>query len=175
MRRLVIVVNANGGAYQSYERRNPAPSGYKTAYSHDDTCGQRKCFPGSEQSEKDLFKLRDHDDHNQRDRPDCDRDNGRRIYRCRNDAAFQLDDLFDQGCKTLKDKIQHTARFTGFDHVNEKAVENLGVLFERRKQRAAFLDTLSYLAQNVLEVNILLLFAEDVDTLNQRQTGVDHH
>ena len=137
--------------------------------------GSGSCFARAEQAEEDLLELRDDDDHDDRDRTDSHKDNRRRVDRSRNDASLQFDDLFDQGRETLQDQIEHTARFTGFDHVRVKRVENFRVFFERGEKGRAFLDILPDLPQHVLEKDVLLLFGQNVDTLHERQTRVDHH
>ena len=63
-----------------------------------------------------------------------------RIDRCRNDASLQFDDLFDQGRQTLQDQIEHTARFTGLDHVRVEAVENLRMLFKSLRKASRLLQ-----------------------------------
>ena len=46
--------------------------------------------------------------------------------------------------------------------------------FKRREQRRTFLNILPHLPQHVLEERVLLLLGQDIDTLHERQTGVDH-
>src|SRR5690606_26192563 len=98
-----------------------------------------------------------------------------RIDRCRNDTSFEFYDLFDKGRKTLQDQIEHTTRFTGLDHVRVKAVKDLRVPLERLKECRTFFDVGADLTQNILKERILLLFGENVETLNERQTGIDHN
>src|ERR1043166_8977865 len=45
----------------------------------------------------------------------------------------------------------------------------------RGRERRTFFDVLSHLEQGLLKVLVVLLLGQDLETLDQRQTGVDHH
>src|SRR5688572_11756907 len=45
----------------------------------------------------------------------------------------------------------------------------------RRRERRTFFDVLAHLQQNLLKVFVVLLLGQDLETLNERETGVDHH
>src|SRR5687767_11867475 len=45
----------------------------------------------------------------------------------------------------------------------------------RGSESGAFFNVLSDLQQDLLKILVVLLLCEDLETLDQRQTGVDHH
>src|SRR5439155_16752412 len=64
---------------------------------------------------------------------------------------------------------------TRFYHVRVEGIEDLGELLESGGQGSSFFNVLSYLAKHVFKEYVFLLLSEDVDTLHERQTSIDHH
>src|SRR5688572_4940712 len=56
-----------------------------------------------------------------------------------------------------------------------KRVENLRMFFERSGKSRAFFDVLADLTQNVFEKYVGLLFSQNVQTLHERKSGVNHY
>ncbi len=111
----------------------------------------------------------DHEDHDARDRQDRDRVDHRAL-----DLGLQLDVLLDVGRESLQDRVQDTAGLAGRDHVREQVVEGLRVLAHRVRQAGAALDVHAGLLQDPAEGLVLLLAAQDLQALHERQARVDH-
>ena len=62
----------------------------------------------------------------------------------------------------------------GRDHVGEEVVEDLGVLAHGVGEAGAALDVHPGLLQDLREGLVLLLAAQDLEALHERQAGVDH-
>ena len=45
----------------------------------------------------------------------------------------------------------------------------------RGGKRRAFFNVLTHLQQDLLEILVVLLLGQNFETLDQRQTGIDHH
>ena len=74
--------------------------------------------------------------------------------------------------RRFKHDFQHAAQFAGLDHVDEQAVENLGMLGQRLGKGAAAFDGQRQFAENALERGVALLFFQHAQTAQQRQAGV---
>ena len=103
-----------------------------------------------------------------------DRDDGDRVDQGGLDLALQLDGLLDVGREALQDGVEDTARLAGGDHVDEEVVERLRVLAHRLGEGRARLDVLAHGEDDLLEESAVLLAAEDLEALHERQAGVDH-
>ncbi len=103
-----------------------------------------------------------------------DDDDGDRVDHRRLDLLLQLDVLLDVDRQPLEDGVEDAARLTGRDHVGVERVEDLRVPLHRIGERRAALDVGPRLEDDLREVLVLLLVAEDVEALHQRQAGVDH-
>ena len=90
------------------------------------------------------------------------------------DLALQLDVLLDVDREALENRVEDTARLAGRHHVDVEGVERLGVPAHRVGQRRAALDLAPGREDRLREALVRLLPAEDVETLHQRQAGVDH-
>ena len=101
-------------------------------------------------------------------------DDGDRIDHRRLDLALQLDGLFDVDREALQNGVENTARLAGRDHVAEQRVEHFRVALHRLGQRHAAFDVGAGLQNDLREVLVLLLVAENVEALHERQAGVDH-
>ena len=90
------------------------------------------------------------------------------------DLGLQLDVLLDVGREALEDGVEDTARLAGRDHVREQVVEDLGVLAHGVGEAGAALHVHAGLLEDLGEGLVLLLAAQDLEALHERQTGVDH-
>jgi len=59
----IVELDRYTGGDDRGEYHESAPAGEKFAYAHNDSRRQRQLFAWSKQTEKDVLKLRDHDDH----------------------------------------------------------------------------------------------------------------
>ena len=104
-----------------------------------------------------------------------DDDDGDRVDHRRLHLALQLHGLFDVGRQALENRVEDTARLARRHHVGEQRVERLRVLAHRVGERGARLDVGARLQNDGREVLVLFLRAENVEALDERQAGVDHH
>ena len=104
------------------------------------------------------------------DDDDRDRVDHRRLH-----LAGQLDGLLDVGREPLENRVEDAARLAGGDHVREQRVERLRVLSHGVSERLSAFDVGSRLEDHGREVLVLLLAAENVEALHERQPRVDHH
>ena len=104
-----------------------------------------------------------------------DHDDGDRINHRRLDLPFQLDGFFDVGRQPFENRVENTARLARRHHVREQVVERLGMLAHRVGQRGALFDRGSRLVDDLGEILVFFLTAENVEALHERQPGVDHH
>ena len=104
-----------------------------------------------------------------------DHDDGNRVDHRRLHLALQLHGLFDVGREALENRVEDTARLARRHHVGEQRVERLRVLAHRVGERGARLDVGAGLQNDGREVLVLFLAAENVEALDERQAGVDHH
>ena len=100
---------------------------------------------------------------------------GDRIDHRRLDLTFELDRLLDVGRQPLENGVENAARLAGGDHVGKERVEGLRMLLHRVGQRRAAFDVGPGLQDHRREILVVFLVAEDVETLHERQAGVDHH
>ena len=70
------------------------------------------------------------------------------------DLAFDLLRLFHEFGQALEDDFEHAADFAGLDHVDEEAVEDLGMLGQGLGKGAAAFDGHGQLAEDALEVGV---------------------
>src|ERR1039457_4642921 len=103
-----------------------------------------------------------------------DREDGDGVDESRLDLALQLDGLLDVGREAAQDRVEDTARLAGGDHIHEEVVERLGVLTHRLGERGAGFDVLPHGQDDLLEEAAVLLAAQDLEALHERQAGVDH-
>src|SRR5205085_3038461 len=112
---------------------------------------------------------------NDRDDDAGDAHDGDRINHRRLDLRVQLDRLLDVLSESLKNRVENTACLTGGDHVREEIVEDFRMLAHRVGQTRAGLDVLPDLNQRTFEYLVILLATEDLEALDERETGVDHY
>ena len=103
------------------------------------------------------------------DHDDRDRVNHRRLH-----VANQLDVLLDVDGQPFENGVEDAARLAGRHHVRVERVERFRVPFHAVGQRRAPLDVLAHLEDDRREVLVRLLLAKNVQTLHERQAGVDH-
>ncbi len=101
-------------------------------------------------------------------------DHRHRVDQGRLHRRAQLDGLFDVDRQALQDDVENTAGFTGFDHVGGQIIEDLGVLAHGVGQGGATFDRGAHARQRLLERWVLLVGGQNLQTLHQRQAGVDH-
>src|SRR5580692_9207298 len=90
-------------------------------------------------------------------------------------GALELDVLFDVAGEALENRVQNTARLAGFDHVVVEGVEDLLELFHGGGQSGAAFDRSAHAIENLLEGDVLLLSSENLQALDEGQSGVNHH
>src|SRR6266851_852655 len=69
---------------------------------------------------------------------------------------------------------KNTAGFASFDHVRIELVEYPRMTAHCGCKSRTLFDVLPHLGQHLLEILVLLLLREDVQALDQRQSGIDH-
>ena len=97
-----------------------------------------------------------------------------RVNQCRLDRLAQLDSLFNVGGQSLQNGVQDTAGFAGLDHVHSEVVEYFRMTTHRIRQRGAAFHGAADVRQHLLESSVLLVGRKDFETLNERQSGIDH-
>ena len=135
--------------------------------------GEFRQLPALGQSAgKDLLELgNDHHQENAHDGGGNDQ-NGAGIEHGGDDFAFDLLGLFHEFGQAAEHDFEDAADFTGFDHVDEEAVENLGVLGQGLGEGAASFDGGPQVAQDVLEVDAFFLLFQHAQSAQQRQAGL---
>ena len=123
-----------------------------------------------EQTGKGRDDLPQNDAHHE-DRNDDDRD---RVNHGGLDLTLQLDGLFDVGRQALENRVENTAGLARRNHVREQRIERLRMLLHRIRQRGAAFDVGPSRENDRCEVLVFFLRSEDLETLNERQAGVDH-
>jgi hypothetical protein len=111
-----------------------------------------------------------HADHDAGNHDDGDRVDHRRL-----DLPLQLDVLLDVDRQPLQNRVENTARLARRNHVREQRIERVGELPHRIGQRGAALHRGSRLQDDLGEVLVVFLVAENIEALHERQPGVDHH
>ena len=101
-------------------------------------------------------------------------DDGDRVHHRALDLALELDRLLDVGGQALQDGVEDTARLAGRDHVDEQVVEGLRVLAHGVGEGGAAFHVHARLLEDLGEGLVLLLAAQDLEALDEGQTGVDH-
>ncbi len=76
--------------------------------------------------------------------------------------------------EALQNRVEDATRFARGNHVRVERVERLRVLLHRVGQPRARLDVGADPEDVVGERLVRLLLAEDLETLHERQAGVDH-
>ncbi len=173
--RLAISANGEEGGDDASEDAEAAPSGDEVAEGDDDARREREFFTRAEQPHEDRLELRDDEDQDRGHDENCDDDHGRRVDHGGDHVAAQFDDLLDEGREALENDVENTARLARLDHVDEELIENLRVARHGDGQGRSFLHVLAGLRQDLLEKFVLLLARQNVETLHERQPGVDHH
>ena len=133
-------------------------------------CG--KGLAVGEAAGKDLLEFGNDDDHEDAHDAGGNDEDGAGIEHGGDDLAFDLLGLFHEFGKAAEDDFEHAADFAGFDHVDEEAVENLGVLGEGLGEGAAAFDGGAQFAQDVLEVDVFFLFLQHAQSAQEGQTGL---
>src|ERR1700720_4338440 len=126
------------------------------------------------QAGEQLGEDRDHLPQDDEDHEGGDDDDRHRVDQRRFHLALQLDRLLDVGRQALQDDVQDAARLARRDHVDVEVVEGLRMFPHRLGERRAGLDVGAHGMDHRLEGAVLLLIAEDLQALHQRQAGVEH-
>src|SRR5271157_2379308 len=101
-------------------------------------------------------------------------DDGYRVDQRRLDGGAQLDCLFHVDRQALEDDVENTAGLARLDHVGGQVVEDGGILAHGISQRRAPFDGGPDPEQGFLKAGVLLVGAENLQALHQRQAGVNH-
>jgi hypothetical protein len=150
---------------------HPPPAADEVRQGDRDTGGERQLRAQPlEQGREGRNDLPEDDPHD----PDRDRDDGDGIDHRGPHGRAELDDLLDVGRQALEDDVEDTAGLAGGDHVGVEVVERLRVLPQRVRERGTGLHVLAHLEEDLLEDAVVLLRAEDLQALHERQAGVDH-
>ena len=75
----------------------------------------------------------------------------------------------------MQDDVENTAGLTRFDHVDEELIKDFGMVRHGDRQSRSLFHVLPGLRQDLLKIFVLLLAREDVETLHERQSRIDHH
>src|ERR1700688_369434 len=105
-----------------------------------------------------------------RDADDRDRVNQRRFHR-----RFQPHCFFNVSRQTLQNYVQNTARFTCLNHVSGEIIEDIRVLAHGIGQSGAAFHRGADSGQRLLKCRIFLVGRQNLQTLHQRQSGINHH
>ncbi len=109
---------------------------------------------------KDFAELGDDDDHQDAHDGSGDDHDGAGIEHGGNNLAFDFLGLFHEFGEALEDDFEDAADFAGLDHVDEEAVEDLGMLGQSLGEGAAAFDGGGQIAQDILEVGVFLLLLQ---------------
>ena len=118
------------------------------------------------------LKPRDHKRQQQNHDAGRNDEHGHRIKHRGLDLALDLLRLFGKFRQAFQHHFEHAAQFTGLDHVDEQAVENLRMLRQGLGKRAAALDGERQFAKNSPERGVALLFFEHAQAAQERQARV---
>ena len=80
--------------------------------------------------------------------------------------------FFRKFSETLQDDFENTAEFACLDHVDEEAIENIGLLRQGFGKCAASFNRKRQFAKNNFESAIAFLFFENAQSAQKRKTGV---
>src|SRR5581483_4243122 len=171
VRRRVVLFDREASADEASGDDQAAHAGKERGEADHDTGRQR-------QGETDLAEhaLEDRDDEDEQDR---DGDKGDR----HDDAwvdhrALHLADqvvvLLHEDREAHQDRVENTARLAGRHHVHVQIAEGLRVFPQGVGDRVTGLDVEHDGPRDGLERWVLTLLRENVERLDQRQTGVDH-
>src|SRR5208282_3022034 len=153
------------------QNEEPPEIAHKVTETDDDASGQRKIDskPHKEVGEDRYhpLKQRGHDQH-------CERDDRHGIDQRRFDGRAQLDRLFHVDGQALQDDVENTAGLAGLDHVGRQVVEDDWILTHGIGQRGTTFDGGPDTEQRFLKAGVLLVGAENLQALHQRQAGVNH-
>src|SRR5579871_6155267 len=153
------------------DQEDPPEGLDESAKSHDDS--RREWQVHTESSEQvgknrnDPFEQRANDE-------DGDADHGHRVDQRRLHGGPQADRLFHVRGETLQDDVENTAGFTGLDHVGREVIENVGVLTHGVGQSRTAFYRGTNARKRLLEGLVFLVGSENLETLHQRQAGIDH-
>ena len=116
----------------------------------------------------------DHDDQQEGYHGNCDEQNDRGINHRRFDLSFDLRELFHISGEPPENGIQNTACLSGGHHIAIKIVKDLGVFLERIGKGCPAFHIGPDLVYGLLKRFVFRLAAEDIKTLHERQSRVDH-
>src|SRR3984893_17272454 len=169
-RMLANLLDAEEDANAAHDKEPPEMT-HEGAKADDDAGRQRK---RNSQSDKKIgedrhhpLEQRGHDHHSKGN--DGDRVDQRRL-----DGRAQLDRLFHVDGQALENDVENTAGLARLDHVGSQVVEDDRKPAHGIGQRRATFDGGPDTEQGFLKGGILLVGAENLQTLHQRQTGVNH-
>jgi hypothetical protein len=137
----------------------------------DDAGGQRK---RDSQSDKEVGEDRHHPLEQRADDQHGEGDNRHRVDQRGLDGRAQLDRLFHVDGQALENDVEDTAGLTGLDHVGRQVIEDDGKLAHGIGQRGATFDRGPHPEQGFLKGGVLLVGAQNLQALHQRQAGVNH-
>ena len=121
---------------------------------------------------EDLLELGNDVDHEDAHDAGGDDEHGDGIEHGGDDLALDLLGLFHELGQAVQDDFEHAAQFAGLDHVDEEAVEDLGVLGQALGEGAAAFDGHGQFADNALEGGVPLLLFQHAQAAQQRQAGI---
>ena len=124
------------------------------------------------QAGEDFLELGNDHDHQDEHDGGGDDEHGHGIEHGGDDLALDLLGLFHEFGQADEDDFEHAAQFAGLDHVDEEAVEDLGMLGQGLGEGAAAFDGEGQFADDVLEGGVLLLFFQHAQAAQQRQAGI---
>src|SRR5262249_41999843 len=90
-------------------------------------------------------------------------------------GGLQLDRLFHVGGQALQDGIENTAGFARLNHVGGEVVKDLGILPHRVGKRGSAFNAGANAGEAFLENLVFLVGGQNLQTLHQGKSGIDHH
>src|SRR6202047_1332251 len=169
-RMLANLLDAEEQADATHDKEPPEMA-HESTEADDDAGRQRK---RNSQSDKEVcedrhhpLEQRSHDHHGEGN--DGDRVDQRRL-----DGRAQLDRLFHVNREALQDDVENTAGLARLDHVGSQVVKDDRKPAHGVGQRGATFDRGPDTEQRLLKGGILLVGAENLQALHQRQAGIDH-
>src|SRR5205085_12360453 len=101
---------------------------------------------------------------------DCDRLDQGRLHR-----RAQLHGLLNRLGQALQNDVENTAGFAGFDLVCSQSVECLWILPHGIRQGGSAFYGGAYAGKRLLESGVLLVGCENLKTLHQGKSSVNHY
>ena len=126
----------------------------------EDHAGEGRQLPAFQHAFEDLTERRNDLHHQDHEDAGGDDQHGDRVKHCGDNLAFDLLGLLHEFGEAIQDDFEDAAQLAGLDHVDEEAVEDLGVLGEAFGESAATFNGQGKVAKNGFEGGVPFLLFE---------------